>query len=341
MLRAAEDVPQVGREPRQSDESRCVSHQLGIKAFLAHLCDILDDARSWRRRHASTGVSTGSVAAITAAPCSSPSADSDSGGGCVSSRSAVLSALSMRASAGPAGPGSGSRHTGPSVGDPWGASGDVWALAARHRRRESHQQVRARPLERAVERPHPVQARRVELAPASGHRARRPSSRRRQGRGRLRRDPRVPPRASRRRGRRRAGRTGRRRRRRSSRRELVRTARRHPAARNRTCRRGRSDGLRAGARTCPDRQGRLCARTSVTSGKRLARSASGSIRGIPRPAWTRIGTPASWATAKIASAAASPNPKACARGCNLMPRAPRARQRRASPTGSSAGSSRQ
>ena len=31
MLRAAEDVPQVGREPRQSDESRCVSHQLGIK----------------------------------------------------------------------------------------------------------------------------------------------------------------------------------------------------------------------------------------------------------------------------------------------------------------------
>jgi hypothetical protein len=31
----------VGREPRQSDESRYVSHQLGCKAVLTHLRDSL------------------------------------------------------------------------------------------------------------------------------------------------------------------------------------------------------------------------------------------------------------------------------------------------------------
>ena len=83
------------------------------------------------------------------------------------------------------------------------------------------------------------------------------------------------------------------------------------------------------------------ASTSTTSGKRSARSASGSIRGIPRPAWIRIGTLASSATFQIDSAAALPNPNAWARGCSLIPRAPSARQRSASATGSSPGSSRQ
>jgi hypothetical protein len=41
MLRVAEDGPQVGREPRQSDESRYVSHQLGSKAFRTPLCNSL------------------------------------------------------------------------------------------------------------------------------------------------------------------------------------------------------------------------------------------------------------------------------------------------------------
>jgi hypothetical protein len=41
MLRTAADVPQVGDEPRQSDESRYVSHQLGSKAFRTPLCNSL------------------------------------------------------------------------------------------------------------------------------------------------------------------------------------------------------------------------------------------------------------------------------------------------------------
>jgi hypothetical protein len=43
MLRAAEYGRQVGRERRQSDESRSVSHQLGSKPFRAPLCNSLDD----------------------------------------------------------------------------------------------------------------------------------------------------------------------------------------------------------------------------------------------------------------------------------------------------------
>jgi hypothetical protein len=46
MLTAAEDVPQVGREPRQSGESRYVSHQLGFKAFLTRLRDSLRPKRA-------------------------------------------------------------------------------------------------------------------------------------------------------------------------------------------------------------------------------------------------------------------------------------------------------
>jgi hypothetical protein len=41
MLKAAEDVPQVGGNPRQRDDSRCVSHQLGSKAFRTPLCNSL------------------------------------------------------------------------------------------------------------------------------------------------------------------------------------------------------------------------------------------------------------------------------------------------------------
>ena len=37
--------PEVGRDHRQSDESRCVSHQLGSKAFRTPLCNSLDDQR--------------------------------------------------------------------------------------------------------------------------------------------------------------------------------------------------------------------------------------------------------------------------------------------------------
>ena len=49
MLSAGEDVPQVGREHRQSDESRYVSHQLGSEACRTPLCDSLDEVResSW------------------------------------------------------------------------------------------------------------------------------------------------------------------------------------------------------------------------------------------------------------------------------------------------------
>jgi hypothetical protein len=48
MLRAAEHRPQVGREPRQSDESRCVSHQSGAKAFRTPLCNSLrPEQASW------------------------------------------------------------------------------------------------------------------------------------------------------------------------------------------------------------------------------------------------------------------------------------------------------
>src|SRR3954471_1484750 len=60
---------------------------------------------------------------------------------------------------------------------------------------------------------------------------------------------------------------------------------------------------------------------------------------MPRPAWMRIGTPASRAQAKIEFAAGRPNSNAWARGWSLMPRAPRARQRWASPTGASARAS--
>jgi hypothetical protein len=41
ILRAVEGGPKVGREPRQSDESRYVSHQLGAKAFRTPLCNSL------------------------------------------------------------------------------------------------------------------------------------------------------------------------------------------------------------------------------------------------------------------------------------------------------------
>jgi hypothetical protein len=46
MLRAAEYGRQLGRERRRSDESRCVSHQLGSKAFRTPLCNSLDEMQA-------------------------------------------------------------------------------------------------------------------------------------------------------------------------------------------------------------------------------------------------------------------------------------------------------
>ena len=69
-------------------------------------------------------------------------------------------------------------------------------------------------------------------------------------------------------------------------------------------------------------------------------SSAANVSGRPRPAWIRIGTRASSASAKIGSTWPA-RPNAWARGCSLIPRAPSPRQRSASATGSSAGSRRQ
>ena len=57
---------------------------------------------------------------------------------------------------------------------------------------------------------------------------------------------------------------------------------------------------------------------------------------MPRPAWKRTGARASWASATTCSTAGCGRVKASERGCSLNPRAPAARQRRASATASSA-----
>ncbi len=56
---------------------------------------------------------------------------------------------------------------------------------------------------------------------------------------------------------------------------------------------------------------------------------------MPRPAWTRIGTRRSAATANSVSTPGTPSVKPSARGCSLMPTAPASRQRSASARGSS------
>ena len=87
--------------------------------------------------------------------------------------------------------------------------------------------------------------------------------------------------------------------------------------------------LRRGRGSAP-RRGWLRARSTRPS-------ASG---GRPRPAWIRIGTPPV-EQVQISRISSPSNPKSWARGCSSMPRAPAARQRSPSATGSSAGSSRQ
>jgi hypothetical protein len=44
--RTAENGPQVGGDPRQSDKARQISHQLGSKAFWTALCNSLDEQRA-------------------------------------------------------------------------------------------------------------------------------------------------------------------------------------------------------------------------------------------------------------------------------------------------------
>ena len=67
-----------------------------------------------------------------------------------------------------------------------------------------------------------------------------------------------------------------------------------------------------------------CARIRTAPGWRRARSASPSASGgRPRPAWIRIGTPASSASVKTSSISWPSNTKSCARGCSLMPRCSR------------------
>ena len=62
---------------------------------------------------------------------------------------------------------------------------------------------------------------------------------------------------------------------------------------------------------------------------------------MPRPAWISTGTRRSCASATISRTAGSDSVKRSARGCSLIPLAPASRQRRASVSGSSRGSSRQ
>ena len=84
------------------------------------------------------------------------------------------------------------------------------------------------------------------------------------------------------------------------------------------------------------------ARMTRESGKSAASSrACLPSAGIPRPAWIRTGSLRSCANVKTSRTASSSIPKPSARGCSLMPRAPSSKQREASATGSSCGSSRQ
>ena len=77
-----------------------------------------------------------------------------------------------------------------------------------------------------------------------------------------------------------------------------------------------------------------CATMSWTPSLRRTRaSRSSAIGGRPRPPWMRIGTDRSTASAKTGCSRSSLRANACARGCSLIPRAPRSRQRRASSSG--------
>ena len=68
MLRTAEDVRQVGGEPRQSDESLHVSHQLGSTAFRTPLCNSLRPERSSRSPRCGAFFTIGAGARWTCCP---------------------------------------------------------------------------------------------------------------------------------------------------------------------------------------------------------------------------------------------------------------------------------
>ena len=77
-----------------------------------------------------------------------------------------------------------------------------------------------------------------------------------------------------------------------------------------------------------------CARIRIAPGWRSATVARCSpIGGMPRPAWMSTGRRCSSASANTGSRRSSSTVKRWARGCSLMPRAPSARQRRASSIG--------
>ena len=77
-----------------------------------------------------------------------------------------------------------------------------------------------------------------------------------------------------------------------------------------------------------------CARIRIAPGWRAATVARCSpIGGMPRPAWMSTGRRCSSASAKTGSSRSSSTVNFWARGCSLMPRAPSARQRRASSIG--------
>ena len=72
----------------------------------------------------------------------------------------------------------------------------------------------------------------------------------------------------------------------------------------------------------------------------ISRASASAIGGRPRPPWIRIGTPRSAASSNTGASRSSSSRNFCARGCSLIPPAPRSRQRVASSIGLSARSSR-
>ena len=77
-----------------------------------------------------------------------------------------------------------------------------------------------------------------------------------------------------------------------------------------------------------------CATISWTPAQRSTRAwRSAAIGGSPRPPWMRIGTFRSAASSKTGGSRASFSAIFCARGCSLIPFAPRSRQRIASSIG--------
>ena len=120
---------------------------------------------------------------------------------------------------------------------------------------------------------------------------------------------------------------------------------------------GRGRAGRAGSRrTCRRRRPRvprncraIAARSTIPACAMISaggewrsssRPSESAIGGRPRPPWMRIGTRRSAASANTGSRRGSSGRKRCARGCSLIPRAPRSRHRTASSMGDSVRSRR-